>query len=125
MRLSASSSHLLTLLAVPLFVAMLTVPVSAEPNPGTQPDTSAASQSQSPSENALPESEDAAPEAGASAATDDTLPEPGDTAATDGTTPEPGEAGAEAVVPEAPKSSVLIDIDKSTQEMTVFVDGIE
>lgn len=125
MRLSASSPRLLTLLAVPLFVAMLAIPVGAEPNPGTQPDTSAASPSQSPSETALPDSEDATPEPGASTATDDAKPEAGDTAATDGTKPEPGEVGAEAVVPEAPKSSVLIDIDKSTQEMTVFVDGIE
>jgi lipoprotein-anchoring transpeptidase ErfK/SrfK len=30
-----------------------------------------------------------------------------------------------AAAPEQPKSSILVDIDKSTQEMTVFVDGVQ
>jgi len=36
--------------------------------------------------------------------------------------PEDGDAAA---APEQPKSTILIDIDKSTQEMTVFVDGVQ
>jgi lipoprotein-anchoring transpeptidase ErfK/SrfK len=137
MRLSISSPQFQTLLAVPFLVAMLAFPASAEPNPSTEPDTSV--QAQSPAENALPEAEDshatepganaatesAKPEGGENAATESAKPEAGENAATDDAKPEEGAFDDDAAAVEQPKSTVLVDIDKSTQEMTVFVDGIE
>ena len=120
MRLSVSSPQFGTLFAVPFLAAMLAFPAYAETNPGTPPDspsaTEAQSPAQSPTENGMPDDGSAPLEAkpeegGPNSAIDDSEVE--------GTDPSPDTAA------EAPKSSVVINIDKSIQEMTVFVDGIE
>ena len=46
-------------------------------------------------------------------------------AATEGSTESGNQEQAAPAEPATPKSSILVNIDKSTQEMTVFVDGIE
>jgi len=111
MRFSAFPPKFLSLLAVPVLTVMLALPAIAEPTP---------------EEMANPSS----PEAAAPATSPDTTAEqsPSDTGA-----PEPGEASeqpnaAESTAdaePETPKSSVVVNIDKASQEMTVFVDGVE
>jgi len=97
-----SSPTFRSLLAVPFLAAMLAFPASAETNP----------------EAAAPKAE-----AGAEAAKADS------NAPVDPNAPpaEPNavDTGAPAATPEKPKSTVLINIDKSSQEMTVFVDGVE
>ena len=108
----ASFSQLQTLLAVPFLVVMLAFPAYAEPTPTGSP----------------PQAESSAPtgENGTntpSAPHDATEPD----AATDDSDGTPGDSDA-ATAPAAadkPKSTILIDIDKSTQEMTVFVDGVQ
>lgn len=153
MRLPFSFPHLLAMLAVLLIAAMLAFPVVAEPNPGTGPDASSAAPAAPAVENTLPDPDDAdATESGSEAATDDTKPESGDSAATDEAKPESGDSAAidegapegddntatndsaaaddtkvedSADAVDTPKSNIVINIDKSTQEMTVFLDGIE
>jgi lipoprotein-anchoring transpeptidase ErfK/SrfK len=112
-------------LAVPFLLAMLAIPAMAEPNPATDSAAPSASQSESAPANAPPapdatqaeqNAEDQAP-GGAEA-----KPEGTDSNAAK---PEGGEPSADQVATEAAKSSILINIDKSIQEMTVFVDGVE
>jgi lipoprotein-anchoring transpeptidase ErfK/SrfK len=107
MRLSASYPHLLTLLAAPLLVVSLTISARAETHPKAGPSTVQAAP--------------AAPSSGQSTAQS--------AAAQAGPQQGQGEGGAPeaaAVAPAGPpKSSVLVNIDKSVQEMTVFVDGVE
>jgi lipoprotein-anchoring transpeptidase ErfK/SrfK len=135
------SSRIRTLLALPFLVALLALPAYAEPDPSTAPATqSAAPADSTPSVPNVPDSaeteqksEDSAPES----ATGETKPEDGvDSAASD---PASGEAkpeesdaakteeseNADTAAAEQPKSSILINIDKSIQELTVFVDGVE
>ena len=102
MRLSASFPQFRTLLAVPFLAAMLAFPASAETTPN-----GSASQAESTPADATQTDPNAAPKPPNSAADPN--------AAT-------GETNA---APERPKSTVLINIDKSSQEMTVFVDGME
>jgi len=107
MRFSAFFPKFLSLLVVPVLTAMLALPAHAEPTPEE-----------------MPSPETAAP------ATPDTTSEdsPSNTAA-----PEPSEAvespdtadSTPEAVPEEPKSNVVVNIDKASQEMTVFVDGVE
>jgi lipoprotein-anchoring transpeptidase ErfK/SrfK len=90
-----------TLLAVPFLAAMLAFPASAEPTPGDSGSQAEATPSDSQTDpNTGPRPPNAATEPNAA-------------------TGEPNTA------PEGPKSTVLINIDKSSQEMTVFVDGVE
>jgi len=117
MRLSASFPKFLSLLAVPVLTAMLVLPANAETSPeeapaATQPgaETGSNAAQESPSSTATSETESQAAPTG-----------------------EPGEAsektnaaeGAPNTLPEKPKSSIVVNIDKSSQEMTVFVDGVE
>ena len=103
MRLLSFFPNFRTLFVAPIFAAMLAVPAAAEPNAGTPPDTSSAAQTEPLGDDSLIRGNDPAP-AQSEPAIDDSRPEA-------------------PVGP--PKSSVLINVDKSTQEMTVFVDGIE
>jgi len=104
MRLLMSSPTFRSLLAVPFLAAMLAFPASAETNP----------------EAAAPKAEAGAEAAKAdsNAPVDPNAP-PAEPNAVDTAAP------AAAAAPEKPKSTVLINIDKSSQEMTVFVDGVE
>jgi len=108
----ASFSQLQTLLAVPFLAVMLTFPASAEPTPTGSP----------------PQAESSAPtgENGTNAPSaphDATEP---DAAADDPDgTPDHNDAATAPAAADKPKSTILIDIDKSTQEMTVFVDGVQ
>ena len=95
MPLLAVSPHFRTLLAVPFLAAMLAFPASAEPSSNT---TSAQAGSNPQAARTDPKAAPAEPDA----------------AQTDSNT-----------APEKPKTSVLINIDKSSQEMTVFVDSVE
>lgn len=125
MRLPVSLPPILTLLLVPVFAALLAVAAAAEPNPGTPPDSPAAAEARAPAETTLPEAGDAAA-TGEKAATEEAKPESGSAAVEGDVKPEDSpEDGAEALAPETPKSSIVINIDKSTQEMTVFKDGVE
>lgn len=112
-------------LAVGLLAVMLASPVSAEPaNHATTPEPQA---TESPSRLAGPQSESDADSASAEAdagietVTSDPQADP-DTA-------DPDAADAETADTEPadtePASQVLVDVDKSTQQMTVFVDGVE
>ena len=104
MRLLMSSPTFRSLLAVPFLAAMLAFPASAETNP----------------EAAAPKAEAGteAAKADSNAPVDPNVP-PAEPNAVDTAAPAP------AAAPEKPKSTVLINIDKSSQEMTVFVDGVE
>ena len=104
MRLLMSSPTFRSLLAVPFLAAMLAFPASAETNP----------------EAAAPKAEAGteAAKADSNAPGDPNVP-PAEPNAVDTAAPAP------AAAPEKPKSTVLINIDKSSQEMTVFVDGVE
>ena len=102
MRLSALSPSFRSLLAVPFLAVMLAFPASAETKP-----------------------EGTTPQAEAKPATGETTPDAA-TGEPNGSAEQP-DASAEqpAAAPEQPKTSVLVNIDKSTQEMTVFIDGLE
>jgi lipoprotein-anchoring transpeptidase ErfK/SrfK len=110
---------------------MLVFPASAEPNPNasaaqaeSKPATTPASPKTAPAE---AKSQAASPNAAAGEtkpANSGAEAEPEDSKAATGKTKPEGDTSA-ATAPEKPKSSVLINIDKSSQEMTVFVDGVE
>jgi len=131
----------LSLLAAPLFLALLAFSADAQTHPKAGPLTA---QGASPSQ---PEETKPASEAGtaeaAQAATEGSTKsgnqkqaapakpaseagtaEPAQ-AATEGSTESGNQEQAAPAEPATPKSSILVNIDKSTQEMTVFVDGIE
>jgi len=95
MRLFAYSPAFRSLLAVPFLAAMLAFPASAETSPNG-----------------------ASPPAGTNAETTQTDPNAAP-AEPDAAQTDPNAA------PEQPKTSILVNIDKSSQEMTVFVDGVE
>jgi lipoprotein-anchoring transpeptidase ErfK/SrfK len=115
MRLFASSSHFRTLLAIACLGAMLACSASAqaEPDPaGAQaaPDTAA----------------QGAPDAAGAQGAPDAAGTPTNLDPAGGQTePHPGKETDAGVVPQTPKSTILVNIDKSIQEMTVFVDGVE
>jgi len=109
MRLLASSAQLRSLLAVPFLAAMLAFPASAEPSPDGTP----------PQAESTPETAPTGPNAAAGESTSEQ-------ADPNAPTGEPQSANPDAnAAPEPPKSTVLINIDKASQEMTVFVDGVE
>src|SRR5262245_9485062 len=138
MRFSASLPQFRGLLAMPFLAMVLAFPASAETGPNgpaaaappgaTAPGTSATSPSVSPAtsgQNTPPKASPSTP------ATGGTVPQAGQKSATPSapangspTKPEAAEATPSAV-PEKPKSSIVINIDKAAQEMTVFVDGVE
>ena len=102
MSLLATSQHFRSLLAVPFLAAMLAFPASAETSP-----------------------DGASPPAGTNAETTQTDPNAAP-AEPDAAQADPNAAQADPnAAPDQPKTSVLINIDKSSQEMTVFVDGVE
>jgi L,D-transpeptidase catalytic domain len=96
------------LFLLPLLACALAAPAGAEPSP-TPPNTQY--NGDPPSAEAKPNARVEQPESDSPAA----QPEPKSGAAQSGANPEPAQAG----------SQILINIDKSLQEMTVFVDGIE
>jgi len=105
-----------TLFLVPLLAFSLVAPAGAEPS--VQPSTQfngdlpgAADNPNAAAEQSNPDAQAAEPEA---------KPE----AAQSGAKPETGTPSANAEPPKA-GSQILINVDKSLQEMTVFVDGIE
>src|SRR5262245_19733418 len=101
-----------------------TPPKASPSSPGTSATSPNATPSTS-SQNTLPKASPSTP------ATGGATPQAGQKAATPSapangspTKPEAAEATPNAV-PEKPKSSIVINIDKAAQEMTVFVDGVE
>ncbi len=97
----ASFPQFRTLLAVPFLAAMLAFPASAEPNPSDSKSQAESTPSDSQTDpNAAPKPPNAATEPNAA-------------------------TGESNTPPDGPKSTVVINIDKSSQEMTVFVDGVE
>ena len=94
-----------TLLAVPFLAVMLAFPANAETNPNGAP-----SEAQSNPANAESDTNAAPQQPG------EATQEPNGTEGSDAATPP---------APDKPKTTVLINIDKSAQEMTVFVDGVE
>ena len=105
MPLLTVSPHFRTLLAVPFLAVMLAFPANAETNPNGAP-------SEAQSNSAKPESDTSTAPQAPGAATQ----EPNGTEGSDAAT---------APADGKPKTTVLINIDKSSQEMTVFVDGVE
>lgn len=98
----AFSRQLRSLLTVPFLAVMLAFPASAQPDPN--PANPAAGQTESKPAAGQAESNPADPPAESNPSAAQTEPDP---------------------APEQPKSSVLINVDKPSQEMTVFVDGVE
>ncbi len=125
MPLTATFSPLRTLLAVPFLAVMLAFPAYAEPTP----DASPAQQTEPSAPSAQTGTDGAPPPHAVNQDSQDAVEEPD--AATDDTdsapdgAPDSDDAATAPAAPEQPKSTVLIDIDKSTQEMTVFVDGVQ
>jgi lipoprotein-anchoring transpeptidase ErfK/SrfK len=109
---------------------MLAFPAQAEPTPnGSPPQAEANAPAGETGTGAPPavsqdSNQEAVQEPGP--ATDDTggKTENGE-AATVPAAPQDGDAATAPAAPDQPKSTVLIDIDKTTQEMTVFVDGVQ
>ncbi len=130
MRLFISYPAFRTLLAVPFLAAMLAFPASAETNPNTPTPEVQSTPSTGEAEPSTSEINEAAGErngstetpANGTAAPDGTAPAATDTAPEDGAA-DPSAAASSATEP--PKSSILVNVDKSSQEMTVFVDGVE
>jgi lipoprotein-anchoring transpeptidase ErfK/SrfK len=113
---------------------MLVFPALAEPNPGTVPATPSASETQSApdtmpadpdSVQAEQKSEDTGPDAATGEAKPEDSTKPEDSSAAGDSKPEGAEPSTDAAATEQSKSSIVINIDKSIQEMTVFVDGVE
>ena len=135
MRLLASSPQLRSLLAVPFLAAMLAFPAIAQTGPNTNsgvppsqaestPDPAPAGPNSGQAER---KSEDSTPDATGEAKPEDSnaaTPE-NSNAATGEAKPEGTDPSADAAATETPKSTILINIDKASQEMTVFVDGVE
>src|SRR5262245_952617 len=100
-----------------------TPPKASPSSPGTAATSPNATPSTS-SQNTLPKASPSTPATGGTASRN------GQKSATprqtngSSTKPEAAEATPNAV-PEKPKSSIVINIDKAAQEMTVFVDGVE
>ena len=92
-------------------------PGASTTSPSAPPATSGQNTPPKPSPSTSP-TQGAAPQGGPKAAT------PSAPANGSATKPEAAEATPSAV-PEKPKSSIVINIDKAAQEMTVFVDGVE
>jgi lipoprotein-anchoring transpeptidase ErfK/SrfK len=137
MRILNSSQNLRTLLAVPFLLALLAVPAMGEPNPTTDPAAPSASQPESAPAKVPPvpdaaqteqNAEDQAPDGAAGEAkpegTESNTAKP-DSTDPSAAKPESTDPSADQAATEAPKKSILINIDKSIQEMTVFVDGVE
>jgi lipoprotein-anchoring transpeptidase ErfK/SrfK len=92
--------------------------VPADPNAAPAEQKSGEIPPDAAAEEAKPEDSDAA--------ASDAKPEGTDpNAAASDPKPDGTDPSADATATELPKSTVLIDIDKSSQEMTVFVDGVE
>jgi lipoprotein-anchoring transpeptidase ErfK/SrfK len=110
---------------------MLAFPAYAEPTPNGAPaqaetnaPTGETGTTGAPPAVSQDSNQDAVEEPGS--ATDDTDGTPGDgDAATAPAAPKDGDAANTPAAPDQPKSTILIDIDKTTQEMTVFVDGVQ
>src|SRR3990172_4253 len=109
MRLLASSAQLRSLLAVPFLAAMLVFPANAEPRQDGSP----------PQAESTPETAPTGPNAAAGESTSEQADPNAPTGESQSANPDANAA------PEPPKSTVLVNIDKASQEMTVFVDGVE
>jgi lipoprotein-anchoring transpeptidase ErfK/SrfK len=113
MRFSASFPKFLSLLAVPIFAAMLVFPANAETDGAPAATQQRAEATPGAAQEAPPgatETDSQATPAG----------EPGESSGESGTA-----EGTPNASPEKPKSSVVINVNKSSQQMTVFVDGVE
>jgi lipoprotein-anchoring transpeptidase ErfK/SrfK len=98
---------------VPFLAALLALPARAEPTPSESP---AQAETGTLGTETAPQAPDVAEEESAVEAPD---------AATGETEAAPEAPNAATTEPAAPKSTILVDIDKATQEMTVFVDGVQ
>lgn len=108
--------HAYALFLVPLFAFALVAPASAEPSPqpSTQYNGDLPSAADKPAEAAGQPNSDTQAE----------QPEAKPEAAQSGAKPEADKSSANAA-PAKTGSQILVNVDKSLQEMTVFVDGIE
>ena len=122
MYLLASPRHFRSLLIVPFLAAILAFPASAQTNSGSNSAGNASTPAQSESTGGPTSSNPASPKTGPNAATSST--ETNSAAAK--AESKPGSVQPESN-PEAKKagSAILINIDKTKQKMTVFLDGIE
>ncbi|HKZ95884.1 MAG TPA: L,D-transpeptidase family protein, partial [Hyphomicrobiaceae bacterium] len=123
MRLLAFSAQLRGLLAVPFLAAALAFPAMAEPNPDSSPPQAESTPDTAPAGPNDAAGEGTSPPADSNAAAGEGTSPPADPNAPSGDS-QSANPDADAA-PEPPKSTVLINIDKSVQEMTVFVDGVE
>ncbi len=119
MPLSASSTHFRTLLVVPFLAVMLAFPAYAETNPNGSPPPAESNDSVA----ATDTNADPAPGSATEDSNQEAVEEPD--AATGGGAGGDSDAAAAPDAADKPKSTVLVDVDKSTQEMTVFVDGVQ
>lgn len=119
MPLSASSTHFRALLVVPFLAVMLAFPAYAETNPDGSPPPAESNESTA----ATDTSADPAPGSVTEDSNQEAVEEPD--AATGGGVGGDSDAAAAPDAADKPKSTVLVDVDKSTQEMTVFVDGVQ
>ena len=123
MRLLAFSAQLRGLLAVPFLAAALAFPAMAEPNPDSSPPQAESTPDTAPAGPNDAAGEGTSPPADSNAAAGEGTSPPADPNAPSGDS-QSANPDADAA-PEPPKSTVLINIDKSVQEMTVFVDNVE
>jgi lipoprotein-anchoring transpeptidase ErfK/SrfK len=127
MRLLASSLPVRSLLAAAFLAVMLAFPASAETNPSASTPSAETPGTSSPQGEATPstgESNEAAGEQNGAPESPDATDDPA--AGENNESPEtPGTSAEQPAIPEEPKASILVNIDKSSQEMTVFVDGVE
>ena len=141
LRLFRPQKHVLGLLVVPFLALALAGPADAETktkpqNPSTVGAPNAPAKSATPAAKlnldtgiAQPATGQGAPTAPAQAAPkpDTTTAQPAPEQIKPKAEPEPADAAAHAAASAdiQPGSKILVNIDKSTQEMTVFVDGME
>jgi lipoprotein-anchoring transpeptidase ErfK/SrfK len=122
MRLLASPRHFRSLVIVPLLVAIVAFPASAQSSSDTNSSGTAGVRTQSELKGGPTSSNPAAPKTGSNTATPST--QANSTAAKAESEPEGSKPESDPGAKKA-GSAVLININKAKQKMTVFVDGIE
>lgn len=117
MRLLASPRHLLSSIIVGLLLALHTFPASAQ----TNSETNSAGGAQAPSElsDGPTSSNPVAPKTGSNTTTPNTQTNPAAKADSESGSSQPQSN------PAPKKATILIDINKAKQKMTIFVDGIQ
>ena len=125
MRLFISSPTFRTFLAVPFLTAMLAFPASAETNPNASTPQAEATPSTGEAKPSTGETNEAAGEQNGSPESPDAATNPGAAESSTETPDAAADPSAAQSATEPPKSSILVNVDKASQEMTVFIDGVE